>query len=128
MSNQQNYICPLHAGSLVAAMASYLDAKANHGRWLLRIEDVDEARTAAGAAESILVDLMTLGMHWDGEVAIQSQRARPYEAAFERLGRLAYPCGCQRCRSVSRYLSQRPTGRQAVLGTSPAHTGSRTYR
>src|SRR5450830_1424858 len=93
MSNQQTYIGrfapsptgPLHAGSLVAAMASYLDAKANHGRWLLRMEDVDEARTAAGAAESILADLMTLGMHWDGDVVFQSQRTALYEAAFDRI-------------------------------------------
>src|ERR1035437_975276 len=87
---------PLHAGSLVAAMASYLDAKAQHGRWLVRIEDIDEARTAPGAAELILRSLRGLGMQWDGEVAWQSQRKALYEAAFARLGSNIYPCCCSR--------------------------------
>jgi glutamyl-Q tRNA(Asp) synthetase len=87
---------PLHAGSLVAALASYLDAKAHRGRWLVRIEDIDEARTVPGAAESILQCLRACGMQWDGEVVWQSARKDLYQAAFERLGRHAYPCGCTR--------------------------------
>ena len=87
---------PLHAGSLVAAMASYLDARAHHGRWLLRIEDIDETRTAAGAAESIVETLALLGMYPDGEVIWQSQRKARYEAAFSALGEHVYPCGCSR--------------------------------
>lgn len=87
---------PLHAGSLVAAMASYLDARAHHGRWLLRIEDIDEPRTVAGAAESICEALAVLGMHPDGEVILQSQRKGRYEAAFVQLGEHVYPCGCSR--------------------------------
>jgi len=87
---------PLHAGSLVAAMASYLDARAHHGRWLLRIEDIDEPRTAAGAAESIVETLALLGMYPDGEVIWQSQRKARYEAAFSQLGEHVYPCGCSR--------------------------------
>ena len=87
---------PLHAGSLVAAMASYLDAKAHQGRWLLRIEDIDEPRTVAGSAERICDTLTALGMHWDGEVIWQSQRKSRYEAAFVRLGEHAYPCSCSR--------------------------------
>lgn len=87
---------PLHKGSLVAALASYLDARVHDGRWLLRIEDVDEARTVAGAAEAILDCLKVLGMQWDGEVVWQSARKALYQAAFERLGGLAYPCGCTR--------------------------------
>jgi glutamyl-Q tRNA(Asp) synthetase len=87
---------PLHAGSLVAAVASYLDAKAHGGRWLVRIEDVDEARTVPGSAEGILQTLVALGMQWDGEVLWQSHRTAVYEAAFKKLGRLAYPCACTR--------------------------------
>ncbi|MDB5762139.1 MAG: tRNA glutamyl-Q(34) synthetase GluQRS [Herminiimonas sp.] len=87
---------PLHAGSLVAAMASYLDAKAHGGQWLIRIEDIDEARTVSGAAESILQCLAAFGMRWDGEVVWQSRRKALYQAAFERLGKHAYPCGCSR--------------------------------
>jgi glutamyl-Q tRNA(Asp) synthetase len=87
---------PLHIGSLVAALASYLDAKSHDGRWLVRIEDVDEARTVPGAAESILQDLMACGMRPDGGVRWQSERTATYQIALERLGKLAYPCGCSR--------------------------------
>ncbi|RJF99366.1 tRNA glutamyl-Q(34) synthetase GluQRS [Noviherbaspirillum saxi] len=87
---------PLHQGSLVAAMASFLDARAHHGSWLVRIEDVDEARTVAGAAEAILQCLRVFGMQWDGEVVWQSRRTPLYETAFMRLGSHAYPCGCTR--------------------------------
>jgi glutamyl-Q tRNA(Asp) synthetase len=87
---------PLHKGSLVAAMASYLDAKAHGGQWLVRIEDIDEARTVPGAAESILQSLRAFGMQWDGDVAWQSRRKALYQAAFKRLGGHAYACGCTR--------------------------------
>jgi glutamyl-Q tRNA(Asp) synthetase len=87
---------PLHAGSLVAAMASYLDARAHHGRWLLRIEDIDEPRTVSGAAETICDSLAALAMHPDGEVIWQSQRKARYEVAFSQLGEHVYPCGCSR--------------------------------
>lgn len=87
---------PLHAGSLVAAMASYLDARAHGGTWLVRIEDIDETRTVSGAAEAILQTLATFGMQWDGEVMWQSRRKDLYQRAFERLAGQAYPCGCTR--------------------------------
>ncbi|QDZ26621.1 tRNA glutamyl-Q(34) synthetase GluQRS [Noviherbaspirillum sp. UKPF54] len=87
---------PLHRGSLVAALASYLDARAHDGQWLVRIEDVDEARTVPGAAEAILQCLGAFGMRWDGEVVWQSRRKALYEAAFARLGSHAYACGCTR--------------------------------
>jgi glutamyl-Q tRNA(Asp) synthetase len=87
---------PLHKGSLVAAMASYLDARAHRGQWLVRIEDIDEARTVPDAANAILHCLQTLGMQWDGEAVWQSARKALYQSAFERLGRHAYPCGCTR--------------------------------
>ncbi|MGZ3158985.1 MAG: tRNA glutamyl-Q(34) synthetase GluQRS [Burkholderiaceae bacterium] len=87
---------PLHAGSLVAAMASYLDAKAHHGHWLMRIEDIDEDRTVPGAADDILQTLEAFGMHWDGEVVYQSQRKDLYEAALQKLTTHSYACGCTR--------------------------------
>jgi glutamyl-Q tRNA(Asp) synthetase len=77
-------------------MASYLDARAHHGRWLLRIEDIDEPRTVSGAAETMRDTLAALGMHADGEVIWQSQRKARYEAAFNQLGDNVYPCGCSR--------------------------------
>lgn len=87
---------PLHAGSLVAAMASYLDAKAHDGAWLVRIEDIDEARTMPGAAEGILQTLLGFGMQWEGEIVWQSRRKDLYLAAFERLHGYTYACGCTR--------------------------------
>jgi glutamyl-Q tRNA(Asp) synthetase len=87
---------PLHKGSLVAALASYLDAQAHGGQWLVRIEDIDEARTMPGAAEAILECLRIFGMRWDGDVVWQSRRKALYQAAFDRLGSQAYACGCTR--------------------------------
>lgn len=89
---------PLHAGSLVAAMASHLDARAHRGRWLLRIEDIDEPRTVPGADRVILGQLEALGLRWDGEPVWQTARHRLYERAFDRLreaGRV-YGCACVR--------------------------------
>ena len=74
----------LHAGSLVAALASFLDARAHRGRWLVRIEDVDAARSAPGAADAVLALLRQLGMQWDGDVVWQSERGALYQAAFEQ--------------------------------------------
>lgn len=87
---------PLHAGSLVAAMASYLDAKAHQGQWLVRIEDIDETRTVAGAAEDILLALAIFGMQHDGEVVVQSARKTLYQQAFAQLATHTYPCACTR--------------------------------
>lgn len=89
---------PLHMGSLVAAMASYLDAKVHHGTWLLRIEDLDVDRNVEGADRAILGSLQRCGMHWDGEATWQSQRLPLYQAALTRLQEagLVYACGCSR--------------------------------
>src|SRR5207253_4230455 len=87
---------PLHAGSLVAALAGYLDARAHGGRWLVRIEDLDPPRTVRGAADDILATLAACGLAWDGEVMVQSTRGDAYQAAFDRLasqGRV-YACAC----------------------------------
>ena len=89
---------PLHAGSLAAALASWLDARAHGGRWWLRIEDVDAPRTVAGAADSIIATLSRLGLDWDGEIMVQSRRQAAYRAAFDRLvaAGAVYPCACTR--------------------------------
>lgn len=89
---------PLHDGSLLAAMASYLDARAHGGQWLLRIEDIDTPRVVDGADSFIMGQLRALGMHWDEEPVWQSRRLPLYEDAFERLrnaGRV-YGCACTR--------------------------------
>ncbi len=88
----------LHRGSLVAALASFEDARAHGGRWLVRIEDVDAPRCVPGAAEQIMLQLRTLGLHPDGDVMVQSQRGSAYEAALQRLiaRGWAYPCACSR--------------------------------
>lgn len=81
----------------MAALASYLDARYHDGgRWLVRIEDVDEPRTVPGATDSILRCLEAYGMEWDGPVVYQSQRKDLYRAALAALGPHAFPCGCSR--------------------------------
>ena len=89
---------PLHAGSLVAALASWLDARAHQGRWLVRIEDVDTPRCIPGAGEQILHQLARCGLVPDGPVLWQSQRGEIYQQALDQLiaQGLAYPCGCSR--------------------------------
>jgi glutamyl-Q tRNA(Asp) synthetase len=89
---------PLHAGSLVAALASWLDARAHGGRWLVRIEDVDTPRNVGGAAETILAQLAACGLLPDEPPCWQSRRSAAYEAALARLVRQgdAYACGCTR--------------------------------
>ena len=88
----------LHIGSLLTALASYADARAQGGRWLVRMEDLDPPREMAGAADDILRTLEAFGFEWDGGVAYQSRR---YDLYHEALGRLkakglVYPCDCSR--------------------------------
>ena len=89
---------PLHFGSLVAAVGSYLDARAHGGEWLLRMEDLDTPRNVPGAADGILATLEAYGFEWDGPVLWQSTRFAAYAAALERLiaAGLAYGCACSR--------------------------------
>jgi glutamyl-Q tRNA(Asp) synthetase len=89
---------PLHAGSLVAALASWLDARAHGGTWIVRIEDVDTPRCVPGASELILQQLAACGLVSDEPVVWQSQRGALYQQALDRLmsSGHAYPCGCSR--------------------------------
>ncbi|HID00095.1 MAG TPA: tRNA glutamyl-Q(34) synthetase GluQRS [Piscirickettsiaceae bacterium] len=84
---------PLHFGSLVAATASYLDARAHQGEWWIRIDDIDPPRVVPGATDAILRTLEGFGFQWHG-VVFQSQRHALYQAAFEQLD--VYPCYCSR--------------------------------
>lgn len=89
---------PLHAGSLVAALASWLDARANHGRWLVRIEDVDQPRCVPGMEHLILQQLAACGLLPDDPPLVQSTRTGLYQQALDALAArgVAYPCACSR--------------------------------
>jgi len=89
---------PLHMGSLLAATASYLDAKSNHGKWLVRIEDIDPPREQAGASDLILQSLHDHGLVWDDDVLFQSTRHDAYDQALSNLleRRQLFYCTCTR--------------------------------
>lgn len=89
---------PLHQGSIVAALASFLDAKANNGRWLLRIEDLDPPREDPAASALIPKQLEAHGLTWDGSIQYQSQHNERYEAALDALRKSGdiFPCSCSR--------------------------------
>lgn len=89
---------PLHQGSLLAAVASYLEAQQHQGEWLVRMEDVDELRNVKGAADNILRSLEAYGFEWQGEVLYQTQRKDAYTEALQQLisQDLCYPCQCSR--------------------------------
>ncbi|UZG45557.1 tRNA glutamyl-Q(34) synthetase GluQRS [Caldimonas thermodepolymerans] len=102
----------LHAGSLVAALASWVDARAHGGRWLVRIEDVDGPRCVPGADRVILQQLAACGLHPDEPPVWQSQRGALYEQALQRLleAGWAYPCACSR-KDVAEALTARQRAR-----------------
>jgi glutamyl-Q tRNA(Asp) synthetase len=89
---------PLHLGSLIAAVGSYLEARSRDGEWLVRMEDLDPPREVPGAADLILRMLEAYGFEWDGAVLYQSTRTDAYEAALQRLAQadMLYPCACTR--------------------------------
>ena len=100
---------PLHFGSLLAALASYCQAKSQGGRWLVRMEDLDKPREMAGAANLILRTLEDFGFEWDGEVIYQSQRSSLYQDALTQLKTklLIYNCNCSR-KEIADSYNQRP--------------------
>jgi len=110
---------PLHFGSLVAALASWLDARAAGGRWLLRIEDLDVAREQPGAADEIPRQLEALGLIWDGPIVYQSRRTERYRAALARLEAqgLTYWCGCSRREIADSSLGLAADGARIYPGT-----------
>ena len=112
---------PLHFGSLVAALGSYLDAKAHRGEWLLRIEDLDPPREMPVAASQIIETLAACGFTWDGEIVHQSARNAAYRNAFEHLrnGGMVYPCACTR-----REIADSITHQIDVAERAPAYPGT----
>lgn len=112
----------MHAGSVVVALASFLDARAADGLWRVRMEDLDTERMVQGTDRVILQQLQTLGMQWDGEVLYQSARLPHYQAAFDGLqtqNRL-YPCGCTRREIADSVLNRHgvfPEGERPYPGT-----------
>ena len=121
---------PLHDGSLVAALASWLDARAHGGQWLVRIEDVDGPRCPPGMGEFILGQLAALGLRSDEPPVWQSRRGPLYEAALQRLvaGGLAYGCACTRA-EIAAAAGPRPRHGELVYpGTCRGGTGGRPVR
>jgi len=96
---------PLHSGSLLAAVASYVDAKAHNGQWLLRIEDVDRHRTVAGSRDSILNSLEQHGLHWDGSIEQQTDNDDRYEAALTQLQQQQRVFFCQCTRTALKQIA-----------------------
>lgn len=123
---------PLHFGSLVAAAASWLDARAARGRWLLRIEDLDAPRVQPGAADDILRVLEHFGFTWDGPVLYQSLRGARYEAALQKLQPSTYWCGCTRREIADSALGLAADGAQIYPRTCraglPAGKSARALR
>jgi glutamyl-Q tRNA(Asp) synthetase len=89
---------PLHFGSMIAAIASYCDARANDGTWHVRVDDIDKPRIVAGAADDILRTLTTFGLAWDGRIVYQSRNSDSYHAAVHLLRNRAhvFNCSCSR--------------------------------
>ncbi|MGH8723524.1 MAG: tRNA glutamyl-Q(34) synthetase GluQRS [Burkholderiales bacterium] len=108
---------PLHFGSLVAALASWLDARAARGRWLVRVEDLDAPRAEPGAADDILRVLERFGLAWDGPVLYQSRRTGLYQEALRKLRDRTYWCGCTRREIADSSLGLAADGAQIYPGT-----------
>lgn len=111
---------PLHFGSLVAAVASYLQARSKDGKWLLRIEDIDPPRELAGASDEIVEALQRYGFDWDGDIIFQSENEAAHTAALSSLidQGLAYRCRCSR-----RDLADVPRGPLGVIYPGSCRNG-----
>jgi len=114
---------PLHFGSLLAAVASFLEARKHGGQWLLRVEDIDPPREQPGATDAILTALDAFGFEWDGPVTYQSDSRSDHDAAVQSLaaaGKL-YRCGCSR-----RDLAAAPRGSLGIIYPGTCRDGSNT--
>ncbi len=116
---------PLHLGSLVAAVGSYLDARAHQGIWRLRMEDVDSPRCIPGAADQILHALESFEFSWDGPVVVQSQRLAAYQDALSGLQsqQWVYPCFCSRKKILSYGVRTSVDGSRVYPGVCRLHRG-----
>ncbi|MBY0577828.1 MAG: tRNA glutamyl-Q(34) synthetase GluQRS [Burkholderiales bacterium] len=117
---------PLHFGSIVAAAGSFLDARANGGKWLVRMEDIDEARTEADAISRIPYTLEALGMEWDGEITRQSRRKSIYGEALASLAGTTYPCSCSRRDTGEIYPGTCRNGARGAARTIRVRVGNET--
>ena len=113
---------PLHAGSVVAALASWLDARAHGGRWLLRLEDLDHQRCRAEYSDLICAQLLGLGLVWDGPVSRQTERQDHYQAALQQLTAAGhiYGCGCSRASIAAKQPRLGASGEAVYPGTCAA--------
>ena len=111
---------PLHFGSLLAAVASYLEARCRSGQWLVRVEDIDPPREQAGASDEILAALEAHGFEWDGPVTWQNDSRKAHEQAIEALleSGMAYPCNCSR-----RDLADAPRGPLGIIYPGTCRSG-----
>ncbi|KAB8306266.1 tRNA glutamyl-Q(34) synthetase GluQRS [Erwinia endophytica] len=115
----------LHFGSLIAALGSYLQARAQHGQWRVRIEDIDPPREVPGAARRILQQLEQYGLHWDGEVLWQSQRHQAYREALAWLQHHHYSYYCTCTRSRIQQIGRIYDGHCRERNHGPAHAALR---
>ena len=115
----------MHLGSLLAAVGSFLDARSQGGRWLVRMEDLDGARVVPGSAAEILQTLEAFGLLWDGEVEYQSHRTHLYAGALEslRAASLTFECSCSR-----RELSAEDSGYPGTCREGPRRPGDTATR
>ena len=106
---------PLHFGSIIAALASFLDARSQHGQWLLRIDDLDKPRVNQAATDSIIRTLERLGMEWDGAISYQSKRLDEYQDVLDKMIKndLVFRCYCPR--RITRGIAYPGTCRQAGI-------------
>ncbi len=108
----------LHFGSLITALASYLRARSCHGKWLLRIEDLDFLRNQKNAAQKIIQTLLAHGLEWDDTIIYQSERLEIYREYFYQMQKmqLIYPCSCSR-KDLQHHPINKETGESVYLGT-----------